>query len=160
MINDLPAYYMTYGAPMYGESMQNILTICGFMHVKDRDRALYLSKIRDLFILTELNRHPYSRYKSYTPIALYKMLDWPERHIVYSEKELKNLIDMLYGDKDTALLSIKILNKANLRYIDYCSADIWQSHADCYLEALNDPYSEMMIGYIASNEQFFKRLNK
>lgn len=149
----LPPYYMLYGHTALQKEICEILDENGYSHVSTLEENIGIpqSKMDYIFIITNCHKHAYS-FPSYLPLGVYSIMDMPERHTEYSEKELQNLVNMLYGDVDTILLALNMFSKMNMAYVNACLSNIVDGFwGISTLIHVNDPYLAMLKNYSCMN---------
>lgn len=154
----LPPHYMLYGYTTYQKEICEILDENGYSHISalEENVGIPQSKMDSIFIITNCCKHAYS-FPSYLPLGVYNIMDMQERHVKYSEKELQNLIKMIYGDEDATILALNMFSKMNMTYVNYCLSNIvdgfWRLSISKYYNEIN-PYLTMLQQYshIASNQ--------
>lgn len=147
-MNYLPPYYLVYGYSAYQVEICEILNQTGYMHISTtQENKVKLFEFNDVFVIANMTT-PYP-LQHYSPRNVYAILDIPERHVTYSQKELQNLVDMLYADLPTAKLALNLFSKMNVGYIRQYKENI----RECFLNNVThkhmneDPYLAMLKDY-------------
>ena len=149
----LPQFYFTYGLSDLRIQICDILNERGYLHISGHreDRAKSSEFFRNQVFIITILKHSYPFF-SYSPIEVYSILDMPERHVIYSEKELQNLVDMFYcNDEDSVHLSLSIFSKMNIDYILEYKENIRDAFNNTCLGTgtiRRDPYLMMLTNYV------------
>lgn len=119
---DLPDKFTTFGVSKYPITIvSSILVDIGKEKIDFLKYSINPNKFsyNDLFFLgTEYRYTRPFHHRILSPIEVYESLKIPEREYVYSDDELKNIVQMIKSkDDDISYLGLNIASKINLEYI-------------------------------------------